>query len=94
MTGAFRTGKSFLLNYLIRYLTHLESGAGGNWLGGEEDELTGFTWRRGAGTQFVHCHFRIKFITIDWAFGVLQELVREDRIRSFNWLLETETFFQ
>lgn len=48
VTGAFRTGKSFLLNYLIRYLTHLESGGEGNWLGGEEDELTGFTWRRGA----------------------------------------------
>ena len=50
VTGAFRTGKSFLLNYLIKYLTHLESDGEGDWLGGEEDELTGFTWRRGAGT--------------------------------------------
>ena len=46
VTGAFRTGKSFLLNYLLLYLRHLESGAEGDWLTG--DELTGFTWRRGA----------------------------------------------
>ena len=36
VTGAFRTGKSFLLNYLLLYLRHLESGAEGDWLTGEE----------------------------------------------------------
>ena len=35
VTGAFRTGKSFLLNYLLLYLRHLESGAEGDWLTGE-----------------------------------------------------------
>ena len=50
VTGAFRTGKSFFLNYLIRYLTHLENESGtSEWLGEENEELTGFTWRRGAG---------------------------------------------
>ena len=54
VTGAFRTGKSFLLNYLIRYLTMLENGLNDeqeDWInaGKEKEELTGFTWRRGAG---------------------------------------------
>ena len=50
MTGAFRTGKSFLLNYLIRYLSQLEKGESNeDWLGNNDAELTGFSWKRGAG---------------------------------------------
>ena len=34
VTGAFRTGKSFLLNYLLLYLRHLEAGGKSDWLAG------------------------------------------------------------
>ena len=56
VTGAFRTGKSFLLNYLLLYLRQLEEAADtdgnfadDNWLKDDNEELTGFVWRRGAG---------------------------------------------
>jgi len=49
VTGAFRTGKSFLLNYLLRYLTAIENEESEDqWLGDFDQELEGFKWRRGA----------------------------------------------
>ena len=52
VTGAFRTGKSFLLNYLLRYLTALENEQSEDeWLGDFDQELEGFKWRRGAGNE-------------------------------------------
>jgi len=46
VAGAFRRGKSFLLDFLLRFLT---SGGQDDWLGSEDDvPLTGFNWRGGA----------------------------------------------
>ncbi|XP_043220528.1 atlastin-3-like [Amphibalanus amphitrite] len=45
ITGAFRRGKSFLLNVLLRYLRSQSAGGGGDWL--EDAPLTGFPWRGG-----------------------------------------------
>ena len=41
LLGAFRKGKSFLLNFMLRYL---RAGGKEEWIS-TEDELTGFTWR-------------------------------------------------
>ena len=49
IAGAFRTGKSFLLNYLLLYLRKLEAESNADWLTDDHEKLTGFTWRRGAG---------------------------------------------
>ncbi len=43
--GAFRRGKSFLLDFLLRFLGHDGSE---EWLGGDEDPLEGFHWRGGS----------------------------------------------
>ncbi|KAL6111040.1 atl2 [Pungitius sinensis] len=43
VAGAFRKGKSFLLDFMLRYM-HKQSDS---WVGGEEEPLTGFTWRGG-----------------------------------------------
>jgi len=43
VAGAFRKGKSFLLNFLLRYL---KSGGTDDWIK-SEDELSGFHWRGG-----------------------------------------------
>ena len=40
-SGAFRKGKSFLLNFMLRYL---RSGGSEDWIT-TEDELNGFHWR-------------------------------------------------
>ncbi|XP_036440331.1 atlastin-2 isoform X3 [Colossoma macropomum] len=44
VAGAFRKGKSFLLDFMLRYMYNQKSDA---WLGGNEEPLTGFTWRGG-----------------------------------------------
>ncbi|KAG9344313.1 hypothetical protein JZ751_010982 [Albula glossodonta] len=44
VAGAFRKGKSFLLDFMLRYMYNKTSDS---WLGGNEEPLTGFTWRGG-----------------------------------------------
>ncbi|XP_073772238.1 uncharacterized protein isoform X3 [Danio rerio] len=44
VAGAFRKGKSFLLDFMLRYMYRQDSEV---WLGGDNDPLTGFTWRGG-----------------------------------------------
>ncbi|KAK9966939.1 hypothetical protein ABG768_004015 [Culter alburnus] len=44
VAGAFRKGKSFLLDFMLRYMYNQSSDF---WLGGNEEPLTGFTWRGG-----------------------------------------------
>ncbi|KAI1697357.1 atlastin-2 [Ditylenchus destructor] len=48
VAGAFRKGKSFLLNFFLRYLKHRcrEKNETGNWLESEPN-LQGFSWRGG-----------------------------------------------
>ncbi|XP_049927010.1 atlastin-2 isoform X2 [Epinephelus moara] len=43
VAGAFRKGKSFLLDFMLRYM-HSQSES---WIGGDDEPLTGFTWRGG-----------------------------------------------
>ncbi|KAF4527359.1 hypothetical protein B566_EDAN001138 [Ephemera danica] len=52
VAGAFRKGKSFLLDFFLRYMNtqyscSVEQGAT-NWLGEEEAPLEGFSWRGGS----------------------------------------------
>jgi len=44
VAGAFRKGKSFLLNFMLRYL---ESQGCDGWVGSEGTDLEGFKWRGG-----------------------------------------------
>ncbi|XP_048486326.1 atlastin [Plutella xylostella] len=50
VAGAFRKGKSFLLDFFLRYLHHTYTlgKSGGDWLGSEDDPLQGFAWRGGS----------------------------------------------
>ena len=45
VAGAFRKGKSFLLNFLLRYLNNYEKE---NWIEESEKELSGFAWCGGS----------------------------------------------
>uniref|UniRef100_A0A3B5AG05 Atlastin-2-like n=1 Tax=Stegastes partitus TaxID=144197 RepID=A0A3B5AG05_9TELE len=44
VAGAFRKGKSFLLDFMLRYMHNQQ---GDSWMGGDDEPLTGFTWRGG-----------------------------------------------
>lgn len=46
VAGAFRKGKSFLLDFFLRFLTR--NGLSGEWMGSEEEPLTGFHWKGGS----------------------------------------------
>ncbi|XP_032872786.1 atlastin-2-like [Amblyraja radiata] len=48
VAGAFRKGKSFLLDFLLRYLYKQKMGNTSNWLGRDDKPLTGFSWRGGS----------------------------------------------
>ena len=45
VAGAFRKGKSFLLNFLLRYLNRYNNE---NWLGDSDEVLEGFSWHGGS----------------------------------------------
>ncbi|XP_040905614.1 atlastin-2 isoform X1 [Toxotes jaculatrix] len=44
VAGAFRKGKSFLLDFMLRYMRNQQNEP---WIGGDDEPLTGFTWRGG-----------------------------------------------
>ncbi|XP_008121608.1 atlastin-3 [Anolis carolinensis] len=48
VAGAFRKGKSFLLDFLLRYLYTQKAGGSTEWLGSKDEPLTGFSWRGGS----------------------------------------------
>ncbi|XP_047994039.1 atlastin [Leguminivora glycinivorella] len=50
VAGAFRKGKSFLLDFFLRYMHHKygSGGGGGDWLGAPDEPLQGFSWRGGS----------------------------------------------
>uniref|UniRef100_A0A668A1A1 Atlastin-1 n=1 Tax=Myripristis murdjan TaxID=586833 RepID=A0A668A1A1_9TELE len=45
VAGAFRKGKSFLMDFMLRYMYNHASE---DWLGDPEEPLTGFSWRGGS----------------------------------------------
>ncbi|XP_076148549.1 atlastin-3-like [Alosa pseudoharengus] len=45
VAGAFRKGKSFLLDFMLRYMHRRDEE---DWLGVEDEPLTGFSWRGGS----------------------------------------------
>lgn len=50
IAGDFRKGKSFMLNFFLRYLYHISENdnPSADWLGGSDQELKGFSWRGGS----------------------------------------------
>ncbi|XP_063824527.1 atlastin-like isoform X2 [Ostrinia nubilalis] len=57
VAGAFRGGKSFLLDFFLRYLNASDAERrSGAWLGGEQEPLEGFGWRTGSERNTIGIH--------------------------------------
>ncbi|RDD47484.1 Atlastin-1 [Trichoplax sp. H2] len=48
VAGAYRKGKSFLLDFFLRYLERNNDKTTDDWLGKDDEVLTGFPWRGGS----------------------------------------------
>uniref|UniRef100_A0A8C7V075 GB1/RHD3-type G domain-containing protein n=1 Tax=Oncorhynchus mykiss TaxID=8022 RepID=A0A8C7V075_ONCMY len=46
VAGAFRKGKSFLLDFMLRYMLNQQEQSD-SWVGADDEPLTGFSWRGG-----------------------------------------------
>ncbi|XP_020337587.1 atlastin-2 isoform X5 [Oncorhynchus kisutch] len=46
VAGAFRKGKSFLLDFMLRYMLNQQQQSD-SWVGADDEPLTGFSWRGG-----------------------------------------------
>ncbi|XP_029608317.1 atlastin-2 isoform X3 [Salmo trutta] len=46
VAGAFRKGKSFLLDFMLRYMLNQQEQSD-TWVGADDEPLTGFSWRGG-----------------------------------------------
>ncbi|XP_020337588.1 atlastin-2 isoform X1 [Oncorhynchus kisutch] len=47
VAGAFRKGKSFLLDFMLRYMLNQQQQQSDSWVGADDEPLTGFSWRGG-----------------------------------------------
>ncbi|XP_055758689.1 atlastin-2-like isoform X3 [Salvelinus fontinalis] len=47
VAGAFRKGKSFLLDFMLRYMLNQQEEQSDSWVGADDEPLTGFSWRGG-----------------------------------------------
>ncbi|XP_075976680.1 atlastin-3-like [Anticarsia gemmatalis] len=68
VAGAYRGGKSFILDFFLRYLkAPRASQLSGEWLGSEDEALEGFDWRGGgeSNTKGIHLWPEPIIVTID-----------------------------
>jgi atlastin len=67
VAGAFRKGKSFLLDFFLRYLyAKYHNNNGEDWLGKEDEKLVGFTWRGGSERETIGIYMWSDIFTYDF----------------------------
>ena len=89
MAGAFRKGKSFLLNFFLEYLYALQktqqNGSGAvEWLTDDSSQVHGFHWRSGAKRDTVGIWIWGEPIMIEAASGEVYALLLVSSI--LQWL--------
>ncbi|XP_018595673.1 atlastin-2 isoform X4 [Scleropages formosus] len=81
VAGAFRKGKSFLLDFMLRYM---HSQAPSFWLGGDEEPLTGFAWRGGCERETTGIHMWSEVFVVDKPDGTKVAVVLIDTQGAFD----------
>ncbi|XP_036290957.1 atlastin-2 isoform X10 [Pipistrellus kuhlii] len=82
VAGAFRKGKSFLLDFMLRYMYNKDSQS---WIGGNNEPLTGFTWRGGCERETTGIQVWNEVFVIDRPDGTkvynLSQNIQEDDLQ-------------
>ncbi|MFT7806126.1 atlastin-2-like isoform X9 [Arapaima gigas] len=81
VAGAFRKGKSFLLDFMLRYM---HSQAPNSWLGGSEEPLTGFAWRGGCERETTGIQMWSEVFVVDKPDGTKVAVVLMDTQGAFD----------
>ncbi|XP_077191538.1 atlastin-2 isoform X1 [Paroedura picta] len=81
VAGAFRKGKSFLLDFMLRYMYNQSSSS---WIGGNHDPLTGFTWRGGCERETTGIQIWSEVFVIDKPNGTKVAVLLMDTQGAFD----------
>ncbi|XP_072314427.1 atlastin-1 [Eucyclogobius newberryi] len=81
VAGAFRKGKSFLMDFMLRYMyRHAHE----DWLGDSEEPLTGFTWRGGSERETTGIQIWSEVFLVDKPDGTKVALLLMDTQGTFD----------
>uniref|UniRef100_A0A8C0IGD2 Atlastin GTPase 2 n=1 Tax=Bubo bubo TaxID=30461 RepID=A0A8C0IGD2_BUBBB len=81
VAGAFRKGKSFLLDFMLRYMYNRTSPC---WIGGNTEPLTGFTWRGGCERETTGIQIWSEVFVIDKPNGTKVAVLLMDTQGAFD----------
>ncbi|XP_075563176.1 atlastin-2 isoform X2 [Pelecanus crispus] len=81
VAGAFRKGKSFLLDFMLRYMYNRTSPC---WIGGNMEPLTGFTWRGGCERETTGIQIWSEVFVIDKPNGTKVAVLLMDTQGAFD----------
>ncbi|XP_026773751.1 atlastin-3 [Pangasianodon hypophthalmus] len=81
VAGAFRKGKSFLLDFMLRYMYRKP---GQDWLGREDEPLTGFSWRGGSEPETTGIQLWSEVFTVRKSNGTEVAVVLMDTQGAFD----------
>ncbi|XP_061552389.1 atlastin-1 [Phycodurus eques] len=81
VAGAFRKGKSFLMDFMLRYMYNQGSD---NWLGQAEEPLTGFSWRGGSERETTGIQIWSEVFQVDRADGTKVAVLLMDTQGTFD----------
>ncbi|CAO2584540.1 Atl3 [Lemmus lemmus] len=84
VAGAFRKGKSFILDFMLRYLYSQKEGSHSNWLGDPEEPLTGFSWRGGSDPETTGIQIWSEVFTVEKPGGKKVAVVLMDTQGAFD----------
>ncbi|NWU93183.1 ATLA2 protein, partial [Upupa epops] len=81
VAGAFRKGKSFLLDFMLRYMYNRMTSC---WIGGNTEPLTGFTWRGGCERETTGIQIWSEVFVIDKPNGTKVAVLLMDTQGAFD----------
>lgn len=84
VAGAFRKGKSFILDFMLRYLYSQKEGGHSDWLGDPEEPLTGFSWRGGSDPETTGIQIWSEVFTVKKPCGKKVAVVLMDTQGAFD----------